>query len=86
VRLYLSSFRIGDHPEHLAALVGGDHRASVVIANAMDHAPPDVRRASVELELRALADLGLGAAELDLRDYFSQQHRLRQDLAGASMA
>ena len=40
------------------ALVGRDHRASVVIANAMDDAPQDVRRASVELELAALADLG----------------------------
>ncbi len=86
MRLYLSSFRIGAHPEHLAALVGRDGSRSVVIANAMDDAPPDVRRASVELELAALADLGLGATELDLRDYFSQQQHLRQDLAGVSMA
>jgi hypothetical protein len=54
VRLYLSSFRMGDHPEHLLALVGGDHRRSLVIANAMDDAPPDVRRASVEQELAAV--------------------------------
>ena len=86
MRLYLSSFRLGDHPEHLVALVGGDGRRSAVIANAMDDAPPDVRRAGVELELAALADLGLGAAELDLRGYFGQQQRLRQDLAGVSMA
>jgi dipeptidase E len=77
---------LGDHPEHLVALVGRDGRRSVVIANAMDDAPPDVRRASVEQELAALADLGLGAAELDLRHYFSHQQRLRQDLAGVSMA
>jgi dipeptidase E len=86
VRLYLSSFRIGDHPEHLVALLGRDGSRSVVIANAMDDAPTEVRHASVELELAALADLGLGATELDLRDYFSQQQRLRQDLAGVSMA
>ena len=86
MRLYLSSFRLGDHPEHLVSLVGGDGRRSVVIANAMDDAPPDVRRAGVELELAAVADLGLGAAELDLRDYFSDQQRLRQDLAGVSVA
>jgi len=70
VRLYLSSFRMGDHPEHLMGLVGGDGRRKVVIANAMDDAPPEVRRAGVELELAALADLGVDAAELDLRDYF----------------
>ena len=86
MRLYLSSFRMGDHPEHLVALAGGDSRRSVVIANAMDGAPPDVRRDSVELELAALADLGLGAAELDLRDYFGHQQRIRQDLAGVAMA
>jgi dipeptidase E len=82
----LSSVRLGDHPEHLVALAGGDGRRGVVIASAMDAAPPDVRRASVELELAALADLGLGAAELDLRGSFGDQQRLRQDLAGVSMA
>ena len=58
----------------------------MVIANAMDDAPPDVRRAGVELELAALADLGVDAAELDLRDYFGQEQRLRRDLAGACLA
>jgi len=86
LRLYLSSFRMGDHPEHLVALVGADNRRRVVIANAMDDAPPEVRRAAVELELAALAGLGLDATELDLRDYFGQQQRLRADLAGVSLA
>jgi dipeptidase E len=57
VRLYLSSFRMGNHPEHLAALVGGDGRNVVVIANALDDAPADVRRSGLERELAALADL-----------------------------
>lgn len=86
MRLYLSSFRMGDHPEHLAALVGKDGRRAVVIANAMDDAPPDVRRAGVELELAALADLGFDAAELDLRGYFDQEQRLRHDLDGVCLA
>jgi dipeptidase E len=86
VRLYLSSFRMGDHPEHLLALIGEDSRRAVVIANAMDEAPPEVRRAAVELEMAALAGVGVDAAELDLRDYFAQQQRLRHDLAGVSMA
>jgi dipeptidase E len=77
---------MGDHPEHLVALLGGDGRRGVVIANAMDDAPPDVRRDAVGRELAALADLGVGAAEIDLRGYFGQQQRLRQDLAGVSMA
>jgi len=86
VRLYLSSFRMGDHPEHLVALVGQDSRRAVVIANAVDDAPADVRRAGAELELAALAGLGFDAVELDLRGYFADQQRLRRDLAGAGMA
>lgn len=86
MRLYLSSFRMGDHPEHLVALAGEDGRRKVIIANAMDDAPADVRRAGVELELAALADLGLDAAELDLLDYFGQEQRLRHDLAGVCLA
>jgi hypothetical protein len=60
---------MGDHPEHLAALVGGDVRNVVVIANALDDAPADVRRSGLERELAALADLGFDGVELDLRDY-----------------
>src|SRR5215470_20372342 len=86
VRLYLSSFRMGDHPEHLVALIGQHSRRAVVIANAVDDAPPDVRRAGAELELAALAALGFDAVELDLRGYFTHQQRLRRDLAGAGMA
>jgi dipeptidase E len=86
VRLYLSSFRMGDHPEHLVSLVGDDRRPAVVIANAMDDAPQDVRRAGVEREIAALGELGFDAAELDLRDYFGDAERLRRDLAGVALA
>jgi dipeptidase E len=86
VRLYLSSFRTGDHPEHLAALVGDSGRRAVVIANAMDDAPADIRQAGVERELDALGALGFDAAELDLRDYFDAEERLRGELAGVALA
>lgn len=86
MRLYLSSFRMGDDPEYLKALVGQDRRRAVVIANAMDDAPGDIRRAGVERELAALRELGYGAAELDLRDYFDDEARLRRDLASVTLA
>jgi dipeptidase E len=82
VRLYLSSFRMGDHPEYLTALVGDNNRRVVVIANAMDDAPGDIRDSGVEGELAALTELGFDAAELDLRGYFDDGSRLRRDLAG----
>jgi dipeptidase E len=40
----------------------------------------------VERELAALTDLGFDAVELDLRDYFGQERRLRRDLAGVALA
>jgi dipeptidase E len=83
--LYLSSFRIGDHPEYLTALVGGNNRRAAVIANAMDDAPGDVRRNGVEYELAALTELGFDAAELDLRGYIDDEKRLRGDLAGLAV-
>jgi dipeptidase E len=86
VRLYLSSYRMGDHPEHLVSLVGEDRRGTVVIANAMDDAPGDIRRLFVEREIAALGELGFDAAELDLRDYFGDPERLRRDLAGVALA
>ena len=86
MRLYLSSFRLGDHPEHLAALVGESGRRAVVIANALDDAPAGVRRLGVEDELADLAGLGFDAVELDLRDYFGHQQRLRRDLGGFCLA
>lgn len=86
MRLYLSSFQTGDHPGHLTALVGEDGRRAVIIANALDDASADVRRAGAGRERAALAGLGFEAVELDLRDYFGQQERLRRDLAGASLA
>jgi hypothetical protein len=36
---------MGNHPEHLVALAGGNGHRAVVIANAVDEAPPDARRA-----------------------------------------
>src|SRR5450755_1620445 len=77
---------MGDHPEHLRTLVGEDDRVAVVIANALDHVPAEARHSRVARELAALADLGFDAVELDLRDYFGQQQRLRHDLDEVCMA
>jgi dipeptidase E len=67
VRLYLSSFRLGDHPEHLVRMAGEGARVAVV-ANSIDGAPPEIRRQGVDLELDALRGLGLAPHEVDLRD------------------
>ena len=86
MRLYLSSFRMGDHAERLGGLAGADGRRAVVIANALDDAPASVRQEAVELEQAALAELGFTAIELDLRDYFGRGQHLNRELADAALA
>ncbi|SOD62823.1 dipeptidase E [Streptomyces zhaozhouensis] len=71
--MYLSSWRTGDHPERLLALLDSPGTARVaVIAQAVDALPPAARRAAVEREIDALTALGLRPVELDLRAYFDQ--------------
>ncbi|RAG83893.1 peptidase [Streptacidiphilus pinicola] len=73
MRLYLSSFRLGNHPERLLALLGDTGPGDLtVVANAIDHVEPDVRRAGVEREFQDLTALGFRPRELDLRDFFDR--------------
>jgi dipeptidase E len=80
VRLYLSSFRLGKHPELLARLAG-EAACVAVIANAMDDTPADIRRQAAERELQALSELHFRPAELDLRSYFDNPALLEGHLA-----
>lgn len=68
MRLYLSSYQLGAHPEVLARLVRGDRRGWVV-ANALDGLDEDRRRIDTERQIEALAALGLRAVDLDLREH-----------------
>ncbi|MCO6007632.1 peptidase E [Actinoallomurus purpureus] len=81
MRMYLSSFRVGDHPDRLLALLDGSGPADIaVIANAVDAQPEDERRAGVRREVDALTRLGLRPVELDLREFFD---RSQGDIAAA---
>jgi dipeptidase E len=87
MRLYLSSFRLGNQAQRLADLVGDNKRAAVIV-NACDLMTEEDRRARVQQESDALRTLGLDPAELDLRDYFdneSKQQELGQMLAGCGL-
>jgi len=72
MRLYLSSFRIGNHSDQLLALAGGGGRVAVIV-NAMDAESADLRRAGIQRELDVMSELGFVAEELDLRNYFSDR-------------
>ncbi|SEF10833.1 dipeptidase E [Arthrobacter alpinus] len=68
MRLYLSSYQLGDRPESFTSLVRGK-RNGWIIMNAFDGADPDARRIETERQLTNLAGIGLTAHELDLRLY-----------------
>jgi dipeptidase E len=75
LRLYLSSYRLGNRPERLAALAGMESpgvssRRALVIANACDLLAEADRGPRVGREISALESLGFHAEELDLRGYF----------------
>lgn len=83
--MYLSSFRLGDHPEQLINLVG-DNKRVAVIANSIDFGnDPERRKAGVQREIDDLAKLGLQPEELDLRDYFGKYENLEKKLAEYGM-
>ncbi len=83
MRLYLSSFRLGNRPHRLIDLAGRGCLAAVVV-NACDFVSDEDRTARVRQEIDALEHLGFRAEELDLRSYFhdeSKRPELRERLA-----
>ncbi|HEX3082691.1 MAG TPA: Type 1 glutamine amidotransferase-like domain-containing protein [Candidatus Saccharimonadia bacterium] len=79
MRLYLSSYRLGNQPQELTKLLRGGRRAAV-IANAADAYPADKRPEAVQHNLDELAGLGLEPTEVDLRDYFGKTQALEAKL------
>lgn len=75
MRLYLSSFDLGDRPEELVALTGSARRASIIV-NALDNRPE--RRADwLRKQTDKLLALGYSVVELDLRSYFGTSDKLK---------
>ena len=78
MRLYLSSFKIGNHPEKLIELTGLEKKA-VIILNALDY-KPESRNRFLLSERKILTDLGFNVEELDLRNYFKKTKELEKYL------
>jgi len=66
MRLYLSSFRVGEHPDRLLQLSSG--RRVALVPNAIDGSPAEMREASLRRDFADLRPLGLEVSETDLRD------------------
>jgi dipeptidase E len=79
MKLYLSSFGLGNHSDELLRLLQGKKRTGVVL-NAKDGSSLQGRAFSLSRECEGLASIGLYPIELDLRDFFGQPDRLRETL------
>ncbi|HXQ16854.1 MAG TPA: Type 1 glutamine amidotransferase-like domain-containing protein [Caulobacteraceae bacterium] len=82
MRLYLSSYQIGDCPDALEQLLGENRRAAL-IANALDPYPNPEEGRTPRLARQAthLGKLGCACEELDLRDYFGRSAALANKLS-----
>jgi len=68
MRLYLSSYQLGDRPAAFKDLVRGRGQGWVIM-NALDGVGPERRRSETQRQIENLAEIGLEACELDLRMY-----------------
>ncbi len=77
IRLYLSSYGLGNKPQELTPLVGENKRTAVIV-NAQDAKAPETRSERLQREIDALSGLGLQPEELDLRQYFGKSGELKE--------
>lgn len=80
MKLYLSSFRLGNRPDDLRDMVAG--RTLGFIPNALDHLAEAERAKQNDLAQAEVRELGLDVVRLDLRDYFRQPGALADQLQG----
>lgn len=79
MKLYVSSFKIGNNPNQLKELLPENPKA-VYISNALDFASSQGQKKHEEWDLVELEQIGIFAQNLDLRKYFGQQDALRNVL------
>jgi dipeptidase E len=79
VKLYLSSYFLGNHPEELAKLVGSNKKVGIIM-NAADIYGREKHPTYLANEIEKMRAIGLDAEELDLRDYFNNIEALKAKL------
>lgn len=79
MRLYLSSFRLGNRPDELLTLLG-ERRRTALIGNAWDYVDAERRSALMADEITRLQTIGLAVTEIDLRIYFGKPQVLEERL------
>jgi len=78
MKLYLSSFDIGNQPSKLVDMASSGKK-TVIILNALDH-ESEIREIFLREQAQKLTDLGFEVEELDLRNYFGKEEKLENFL------
>ncbi len=79
MKLYLSSYKIGDQAEQLKKMMPAGKMA--YIPNALDFSDDlERRKESEERDMSQLSELGIDVERIDLRDYFNQPEALRKKM------
>lgn len=81
MKMYLSSYHLGNKPEKLKELVGKENAKVAIILNAADNSDDERRASYVTSQIEALATLGMNSDELDLRNYFDSNQELASALS-----
>ena len=79
MKLYLSSYRLGNNPNQLSELFS-DNKNVAVIGNAMDFVDDLQRKEKIRQSILEIKNLGLFPGEIDLRDYFGKEKELSKKL------
>ena len=81
MKMYLSSYKLGDNPQSLVGLVGNNKKAAI-IPNALDFATDmDRKNATIQREIDGLKNLGFDPEVVDLRSYFGRPEDLDKKLS-----
>jgi dipeptidase E len=80
MRLFLSSYRFGNHADLLVELMG-EQKDVAVITNAKDYKSADERKKSVQDLFASFEEIGLKPHEIDLRPFFGHSDMLELELA-----
>lgn len=80
MKLYLSSYRLGEKPEVLTNLLSGFKQHVGIILNAGDLASSEVRSERLKRVTERFEQLGLSSEEIDLRSYFGEIKISKKDI------
>lgn len=84
MKLYLSSYRIGNNTKELKNWIENNGNKILVIPNALDTFPDSERKSNGIMDkIRDLTEIGFDAEILDLRNFFNNSESLKERLKNA---